>query len=67
MKYYIYELKRIWRMFCFYQWLANKLPKGLCYYTYIRVHAHATSTKYSHIHPDECNWGQALDCWGYKP
>jgi hypothetical protein len=52
--------------FEFYQWLANKLPKKLIYFSYIRLHAHATCTKYSDRHPDEVNWREALEAWGVE-
>ncbi len=50
----------------FYRWLANKLPRELCYFAYIRVHAEATCTKYSDKHPSEVTWDMALDSWGTK-
>ena len=44
--------------------IANVLPKKLCYFVYVRVHAYATGkngcpTK----HPDEVTWSMALDVW----
>lgn len=63
MKYWLYEINRMWRMFNFWQWLANRLPKKLCYFAYIRIHAHATCTEYRNYTPNEVTWDMALKCW----
>ncbi len=47
----------------FYQWLANRLPRKLVYFAYIRLHAAATTGKYSHRCPDEVDWSEALKAW----
>ena len=43
-----------------WMWIAWRLPKALVSWCYIRVHAKATSGQYSHLHPDEVTWNQAL-------
>lgn len=45
------------------QWLANILPKRIVYFAYIRLLAHATTGKYSHLRPDEVDWSDALKAW----
>lgn len=40
------------------------IPKRLVYWCYIRVHAYATTHKYSNKHPDEVTWNMALEEWG---
>jgi len=47
----------------FLVWLAWKLPNRLCYWAYMRVHAHATCTDYRDKHPDEVTWSQAAVSW----
>lgn len=50
----------------FWQKIANVLPKRLVYFAYIRLHAYATTGKYSHLTPCEVTWGDALKAWDTK-
>ena len=46
-----------------YRFIANILPNRVVYFCYVRVHAYATTTKYSNTSPDEVTWQEALECW----
>lgn len=66
MKFFIelkYEIDRMWRMFDFWQWLAGKLPRKLCYYAFIRVYANATSGMYGNDYVGDVSWDVALKRW----
>lgn len=59
---YRYELDKIYgKILMGLVWL---LPRSIVYWCYIRVHAYATSHKYSDKHPDEVTWNMALKEWG---
>lgn len=44
----------------FIAWL---LPRRVVYWSYIRLHAHATCTTYSHRTPHDVSWVEALESW----
>ncbi len=45
------------------RWVVWRLPKRLVFWCYIRLHAKATCTQYSHLTPDEVTWDMALKAW----
>ena len=48
----------------FYQWVANKLPKKLIYFCYIRFMAYATTHGEGvYMTPDEVTFSKAVDIW----
>lgn len=60
---YRYELDKITTKIL--MWIVWLLPKSIAYWCYIRVHAYATSHKYSDRTPDEVTWSMALEEWGH--
>ena len=61
-----------WKLFEFRMWLSKvrekvvmaivwRLPEKLIHWCVIRAWAISTTGKYSHIHPDDVKWNEALD------
>lgn len=60
-----YYPKAYWKAVveAFWMQLAWMLPKRVAYYTYARVHSHATVTTFQDRTPDQVSWLDALESW----
>ncbi len=56
------ELKAWWCV-TLPQWIAWKLPRRVVYFAYIRLHAAATTGRFSNRTPDEVTWSEAVKAW----
>lgn len=45
------------------QWVANRLPRRVIYFSYIRLHAWVMCREYSDKTPDEVTWSMAVKSW----
>lgn len=43
--------------------VAFALPRRVAMWSYVRVHAHATTGPWGNDHPDAVTYGQAMDRW----
>jgi hypothetical protein len=57
-KYELYKLRQKVTM-----WIAWHLPKSLVMWCYMRIAAHATTGKYSHVNACDLGMMDAVKCW----
>ena len=51
----------MYERFC--QWLADRLPRRVVYFAYIRLHAWVTTREFSNLEPDAVTWSMAVKSW----